>query len=962
MNELAQALKGRIAGEVRFDAMTRQLYATDASMFQVEPLGVVVPKHEEDVLAAMEEAARFGVPVLPRGGGTALAGQAVGEALILDFSTHFHRVLELNIEEGWVWVQPGVVQDQLNQFLSPHGFLFGPDTATSNRATLGGMAGNNSAGKGSVVYGKTVDHVIEAKTVLADATLATFGPLDAAGLEAKLREDGAVGRIYRDVLRVAEESREEVERRFPKLLRRVSGYNLDEVLKSPTPNLASLLVGSEGTLALTTALKLKICPKPKAKALLVIHFDDLIDSVAGNELILRHGPSAMELVDERIIGEALASPVFRGKTGFIEGRPAAIIIVEFHGDTPAELVPKLDALERELKAEKIGYAHVRATEPAQQELVWNLRKSGLGLLMGTRIDAKPVAFVEDTAVPPERLPAFLRDFKEVIDRHGVDAGYYGHASVGCLHIRPFIDLRTGDGIGKMMSIFEEVASLVAEHGGTISGEHGDGLARSWLIERFFGKKLHEAFRAVKAAFDPEGRMNPGKIVDGPPPTEHLRLGEDYARAPLETTFDFSRHGGFHFAIEMCNGNGQCRKMDGTMCPSFQATRDDRHSTRGRANALRGVISGRLGPDAFTSEAMHEVMDLCLECKACKTECPSKVDMAKLKYEFLHQYQRKHGVPLRSRLFGQVERLNRIGCATAPVSNWVLGHPLNRALLSLIGVAPERTLPPFARERFSTWFRRRNGAAGGAAGAAGEDPRPPVVLFHDTFMEYNYPSVGRAAVAVLEAAGLRVILPDKRCCGRPMISKGFLEEGRATALHNLAVLKPYAEAGVPIVGVEPSCILTLKDDYLDLVPGEDAERVAEAATTIDEFLEGLIAEGKLSFPRNAAGSGKARQALLHGHCHQKSLVGMAPTLEVLRAVPGLETREIPSGCCGMAGSFGYEKEKYALSMAIGEQRLLPAVREAPEDTLIVADGVSCRQQIRHATGREPKHLVEVVAEA
>ncbi|MCH8842470.1 MAG: FAD-binding protein [SAR324 cluster bacterium] len=953
MNELAQALKDRIEGEVRFDAMTRHLYSTDASMFQVQPLGVIVPRHVADVVAAMELAAKFRVPVLPRGGGTALAGQAVGEALIFDFSTHFTRILELNMEEEWVRVQPGVVQDQLNAFLAPHGYLFGPDTATSNRATIGGMAGNNSSGKGSIVYGKTVDHVIEAETVLSDATRATFGPVDAAGLASRQGGDGLLAQIYREVPRIAEAHRDEVERRFPKILRRVSGYNLDEVLKSPTPNLASLLVGSEGTLAVTTALKVKICRVPKAKALMAIHFDDLVGAVEGNELILTHGPSAMELIDRRIISEALASPVFRGKTGFIEGSPEALLLVEFHGENRAELVAKLDRLETAVKRAKLGYAHVRAMEAADQNLMWNLRQSGLGLLMGRRIDAKPVAFVEDTAVDPVRLPAFLRDFKKIMERHGTEAGYYGHASVGCLHIRPFIDLRKGDEVRKMMSIFEEVASLVAEHGGTISGEHGDGLARSWLIERFFGKKLHEAFRQVKSAFDPHGLMNPGKIVDGPPPTENLRLGSTYLRNPVATTLDFSRDGGFEFAVEMCNGNGQCRKMDGTMCPSYQVTRDDRHSTRGRANALRGVVAGKLPAEAFTSREMYEVMDLCLECKACKTECPSGVDLAKMKYEFLHQYNRVHGVPLRSRLFGHVEWLNRIGCATAPFSNWLLGNPLNKALLSRLGVAPQRSLPPFARQRFSRWFEKRD-RAGSEAG-----DRPAVVLFHDTFMEYNYPEVGRAAVAVLEHAGCRVILADKKCCARPLISKGLLDEAKRYAVHNIAALKDYARQGIPIVGVEPSCILTLSDDYLDLVPGADAELVAAQTTTIDEFLQKLHGQGRLRFDSNG---GKSREVLVHGHCHQKSLVGTEPTLEVLRAIPGFHVSEIASGCCGMAGSFGYEKEKYELSMAIGEQRLLPAVRAAAPDAVIVADGISCRQQIRHATHREPQHLVEVVAEA
>jgi FAD/FMN-containing dehydrogenase/Fe-S oxidoreductase len=959
LNDLHRALTERIAGDVRFDKMTRALYSTDASMFQVEPLGVVVPKHVEDVYAAMELAAQYQVPVLPRGGGTALAGQSVGEALILDFSTHLNRLLELNTEEGWARVEPGQVQDHFNAALNPHGFAFGPDTATSNRATIGGMAGNNSAGKGSVIYGKTVDHVIAVKSVLADGTRATFGPLDAAGLHARMRDTGTVGRVTREVLRICEENREEVQRRFPKILRRVSGYNLDEILKSGTPNFASLLVGSEGTLAVTTELKVKIVPKPHAKALLVVHFHDLVEAVTGNPLILEHGPSAMELVDRRIIEEALASPVFKGKTGWLQAHPDAILIVEFYGEDERELKGRIDKLEADLKRHKLGYAHVRATGDAQMNLVWNLRKAGLGLLMGTRIDPKPVAFVEDTAVDPARLPDFLRDFKKIVEKHGTDAGYYGHASVGCLHIRPFLDLRQPGEMKKMMAIFEDIASLVAEHGGTIAGEHGDGLARSWLIPRFFGEQLHAAFKQIKAAFDPDHRMNPGKIVEGPRPGGNLRLGEEYRRTPYEPSLDFSREGGFHFAIEMCNGNGQCRKMDGTMCPSFQATLDDRHSTRGRANALRAFISGRLGPDGLSSESMHEVMDLCLECKACKTECPSNVDMAKLKYEFLHHYQKTHGTPLRSRLFGNVEWINKLGCLTAPLSNWMLKSPLQKWAQAKIGIAPQRTLPPFANERFSRWFRRTDKYS-----QHDMKTRQSVVLFHDTFMEYNYPAVGKAAVHVLEAAGFNVVLPDKVCCGRPLISKGLLDQARRNARHNLDALKGYARQGLPIIGVEPSCILTVKDDYLDLLPGEDSKLVASQTTTIDEFVQELLKRGKLDLGGNGKESGRETAktpVLLHGHCHQKSLVGTTPTLDVLKAIPGFQVSEIASGCCGMAGSFGYEAEKYELSIKIGEQRLLPAVRNAPEHALIVADGISCRQQIRHATGRDPKHLVEVVAE-
>jgi FAD/FMN-containing dehydrogenase/Fe-S oxidoreductase len=978
LNDLFTDLRRSLRGEVRFDKLTRQLYSTDASMYQIEPLGVVHPADEEDLHAVIELAGKHAMPVLPRGGGTSLAGQCVGRAVMMDLATHMNRVLDLNVEQGWVRVQPGVVQDQLNAFLAPYGYGFGPDTSTSNRATLGGMTGNNSCGARSILYGKTVDHVLEADAILSDGTRVTFGALDPAALEVKLRAESLEGHIYREVLRIAEDNRAEVEARFPKILRRVSGYNLDELLRRDRPvNLAKLLVGSEGTLAVWSALKLNIVPLPTMKALLVAQFEDMIQAVEADALILEHKPSAMELVDDTIIKEAMASPAFAGKTGFLQGVPGAIVIVEFYGETRAELEDKLDKLEADLKRNRMGYAHVRALEPAQQAPVWNLRKGGLGLLMGHRIDAKPLPFVEDTAVDPLRLADYLKAFDKVVKKHGVRAGYYGHSSVGCLHVRPFLDLKKSGEKERLMAIFNEVADLVEQFGGTIAGEHGDGLARSWLIERLFGRKLAQAFRDVKSAFDPTGLMNPGKIVDAQPPLENLRWGKPIVKT-LDTFLDFGKEGGFTFAVEMCNGNGQCRKLDaGTMCPSYQVTRRDRDATRGRANAFRALLQGDLPFSELGGPEMRETMELCLECKACKTECPSQVDMAKMKYEWLYHFQRINGVPLRSRLFAAIEPMSRVGSALAPFSNWIAASAPNRWLLARLGLAPQRRLPPFRRGRFSHWFARHERANGRAAtrgsggangGANGAEPadndRPAVVLFQDTFMEYNVPDLGRDAVEVLERAGCRVIVPPRRCCGRPMISKGLLEQARENAEFNVRALAPYAAQGLPIVGVEPSCILTLREDYPSLLPGAATERVAAAAQTIDEFLFKLTQEGRLPYPA-AQGSGEAvpaREYLLHGHCHQKALVGTAPTLGVLQGIPGATVREIPSGCCGMAGSFGYEKEHYELSIAIGEQRLFPAVRRAAPETVIVADGISCRQQIAHGTQRQARHLVEVVAEA
>ncbi len=960
-NDWQVALEKNLKGAVHFDAVTRQIYSTDASMYQVQPRAVVFPRDEADMQGVMEIGRDHGIPVLPRGGGTALAGQSVNDAIILDCSRHMNHVLEVNTDEEWAWVQPGVVQDQLNGHLAPLGYGFGPDTSTSNRATIGGMAGNNSCGARSIIYGKTVDHVLQIKALLADGSLTQFGDMDDSALAVRGRENSLDGRIHRELMRIATDQKSEVEKHFPKIDRRVSGYNLDELLKPDGVNFARFMVGSEGTLAMIRALKVRIVKLPKHKALLIAHFKDKIAAVEADSLILSHKPSAMELVDDTIIDEARVSPALAGQVDFLEGHPGAIVIVEFYGDSPKEVADKVGRLAREMRKDKQGYAYVKALSQEEQTKVWNLRKAGLGLLMGRRIDEKPLPFVEDSAVDPLRLADYVKEFDAVVKKHGVTAGYYGHTSVGCLHIRPFLNLKKPADKVKLRSIFEEVVELVDKYGGTITGEHGDGRVRSWTIEKLFGKQLYQAFREVKSVFDPQNLLNPGNIVVPQDPLENLRWGKEIVHTP-PINQDFSKDGGFSFALEMCNGNGQCRKLDaGVMCPSYQATRDDRHSTRGRSNALKGVLQGDLPPEYLTSHDMYEVMDLCLECKGCKTECPSKVDMAKFKYEFLYHYHKRHGVPLRSRLFGAIESINHWGSWAAPVSNLLLNLPFSGFGKQLMGIAPKRKLPSFASQTFSHWFHARavriraeakplNGAM------APKQKRPQVVLFHDTFMEYNTPSLGRAAIEVLEYCGYEVVLPAKKCCARPMISKGLLEEGRGNARFNVQGLLPYAKKGIPILGVEPSCLLTLKEDYPDLLPGEDSQTVAKQCMTVDEFLYQLVKAGSLTFP---TGPSNVRM-LLHGHCHQKSLIGVAPTVAVLRAIPGAKVETINAGCCGMAGSFGYEKEHYEISKTIYQQRLGPAVQKAKPNDIIVADGMSCRQQIAHFSPRKATHLIEVLA--
>jgi FAD/FMN-containing dehydrogenase/Fe-S oxidoreductase len=955
MQALVGDLRKRVTGEVRFDPMTKVLYSTDASIYEIEPLGVVLPKTTEDVLAAVEVCARYGVPLLPRGGGTSLNGQSVGRAVHLDMSKYLNRVLEVNPEERWARVQPGVVLDELNAQLRPHNLWFPPDVSPSSRATLGGMMGNNSSGARSIVYGKTIDHVLEQRAVLADGTLLTARALSAEELARMSEAPGREGEITRTLQRLVAAHREEILRRYPKIMRRVGGYNLDEFVTGKPFNLARILVGSEGTLATVLEAKVNLEPRPKPgeTALMVIHFSDMLQGLDAAPEILTTGPSAVEFTDKYILDLSRSTLEYARQMTFVQGDPGALLLVEYCGESRNELTAKLDRLEAHLRHRKIGTAYTRALTPEEQQRIWKVRKVGMGLLLGMKGDRKPVAGIEDSAVPPERLADYVRRLDGILRRHGAHAAYYGHASVGCLHVRPIIDLKQDIEVERLHAIATEVCDLVMEYGGAMSAEHGDGLSRSCWNERLFGSAIYQAFRELKAAFDPRKLMNPGKIVDAPPMTANLRYGGTYRARQLQTFYSFAREGGFDRAVEMCSGMAMCRKkLEGTMCPSFMATREEEHSTRGRANALRAAINGHLPAEALTSRRLYEVMDLCLECKGCKAECPSSVDMAKLKYEFLAQYYARHGTPLRARLFGNIERLNRLGCAFAPASNWVVSRaPVRWALDRFLGIHRNRRLPPFAAQTFDRWFGSRRGNRPKAT-------RGPVVLFNDTYMTYNYPEIGKAAVKVLETAGFEVILPDKKCCGRPMISKGLIRQAKANAAYNLDRLSPYAAKGIPIVGCEPSCILTFRDEYPDLLDDPRTETLRKHTFLMEEFLLGLRERGELELPF----ADGAKAILLHGHCHQKALVGTSPSLQVLRALPGARVEEVDSGCCGMAGSFGYEKEHYELSLAIGGRRLFPAIEAMGPDGEVVAAGVSCRQQIAHGTGRQARHLVEILAEA
>jgi len=948
--EIEAELKKRVEGEILFDRYSRLLYSTDASIYQIEPIGVVVPRHKGDVQAVIEIANKLSVTVLPRGGGTSLAGQTVGHSIVLDFSKYMQNVLEVNRDELWCRVQPGLVQDELNAYVRGIGLQFGPDTSTSNRATIGGMIGNNSAGAHSLTYGKTLDHVIELTVLLADGSEAVLKDVSPEAVQTKSRVDSIEGRAYREVFRLAQQHKNEILDRYPKIMRRVSGYNLDEFVKPQPFNLSRMLVGSEGTLATIVEAKMRLVPKPKWTAMDVIHFNDDIEALECAQVILQTRPYAMESTDKMVLNLARGNIEQSRRLGFVQGNPDSLLMVEYAGETEEEVRDQVYKLEDVRKREKIGYAATMAFKPEEVKAIWGVRKAGLGLLLGIKGDKKPIAFVEDTAVEPAKLPEFIRRFKEVVSRHDTVAGYYGHCSVGCMHIRPLINLKEVTEKEKMVAIANDITELVLEFNGALSGEHGDGLARSHFNAKLFGPALYDAFRQIKRAFDPKNIMNPGKIVDAPAMTESLKISPQYKPWEPRTTLDFAGQGGFARSVEMCSGMGECRKkLDGTMCPSYMGTLDEEHSTRGRANALRNAISGRAPQEEFTGKRLYEVMDLCLECKACKAECPSNVDMAKLKYEFLDHYHRANGLPLRNRMFGGIEKVNRIGSALAPVSNWIASSGINRWLMEIFaGIDRRRPLPQFAGENFAEWFRKHQ--------AAGDGSRGEVLLFHDTFNNFNTPNVAIAATRFLEKSGYRVLLADKKCCGRPMISKGMLGEARENAAWNVDKLAPHAEKGIPIVGLEPSCLLTLRDEYPELIPTTAAKKVAENSFLFDEFVMREHNEGRLILQSHRNG----KKALLHGHCHQKALVGTAPTIAMLKKA-GYEVSEIDSGCCGMAGSFGFEKEHYDLSIKIGNRRLVPALKAAGADAEIVAPGISCRQQIDHLAGRKAKHPAELLLE-
>ena len=854
--------------------------------------------------------------------------------------------------------------DDLNLALKPFRLQFAPDISTSNRATIGGMIANNSSGARSVLYGKTIDHVLELKTVLSDGSAVHLKPVTGPELEARCSQQDLEGACYRVIRRLAAEHADEINRRFPKIMRRVGGYNLDafvpacELGAAGTDfNLARLLVGSEGTLGLTVEAKLKLVELPHARATLVVEFADLLEALAATPLILEHTPAAVEVIDRYVLDSTRLNAEASRLRNFLHGDPEAILLIELY-DASAELLPpRLMALENQLRQRGFGYHHLAVTSLLDQGRVWKLRAMALGLSMAEKGDSKAISFVEDTAVAPQHLRDYIAEFLTIITRHQTKAGVYAHASVGCLHVRPVINLKTQDGVCTFEAIAEEVSDLVLKYGGALSGEHGDGLVRSPFQEKMYGRVLYQAFRELKRTFDPQCILNPGKIVDAPPLSTNLRYGPGYVTPGVATTFDFAADGGLLPAAELCAGVGACRKKrEGTMCPSFQATRDEKDSTRGRANLLRLAISGQLGFQGFTDPGVRDVLDLCLECKACKGECPTNVDMARLKAEFLHQYHREHGCPWRNRVFGHVCELGRIGSTLAPMSNWLAqSGPIRWLNDRLLGIDGRRMPPAFARR---TLVQRTVSLPWNE----GLDPTAHrVMLFPDTFVNFFQPEIGAATIELLRCAGVEVTLgpPGLRCCGRPLISNGLLDQAVANAKHNVEHLYDWASRGGTIITCEPSCVLTIKDDYPALLKGQlrtRAETVARACSTFEEYFDLIITgNGYTMLTWKSA----PRKILVQAHCHQRSLVGTGPMLKLLRLLPTDEVIDLDAGCCGMAGSFGYEAEHYEISRLVGEQRLFPAVRKADPETLVVAPGFSCRLQIQHFTGRAAVHPAEAL---
>ena len=948
---LAERLRNSIKGDVRFDRLARALYSTDASIYEILPLGVVMPRSASDVAAAVNVCRGAGVPMIARGAGTGLTGGAVGPGVQLDLSRHMTRIGPFDPSGRTVIVEPGVVLDELNAALVGRRLHFAPDVATSSRATIGGMIANNSCGAHSIVYGRTVDHVQELTVVLADGQTVTFGANDVSGGGPS---QGRRMQIASRLGEIRDRYYDEIQKRFPKVMRSNGGYGLDRLgPPGAPPDVTKVLCGSEGTLGVIVSATLRLVPLPKAKGLAVLHFRGIREALGVTPTMLRHQPAAVELIDRLIIEAARANPAIGDRVGFLSGTPEAIVVVEFFGETQREVAERIEGLIHDPDVEAAAYAAAVVVHPLEQSAVWNLRTAGLGLLMSKPGDAQPYSFVEDTAVDPARLGEYISRFSRILDREGVHAGYYAHASVGCIHVKPVLNLKNAQGVEQMRRIADAVSDLALEFGGAFTGEHGDGMVRSCWLEKTYGPRIMSAFREIKELFDPDRLMNPHKIVDPWAMTDHLRYGPAFRSAEPKTLLSFDEHGGIAGLAGMCSGVGQCRqKLVGVMCPSYVATGDETHTTRARANALRMALSNRGLLMGLDDPALAEVMDLCVSCKACKTECPTGVDMARIKAEYLAHRNLVQGASRRARFLADLphklawaSRLPRLASAVARSATvrWWLERKL--------GLDSRVASPRLATRTFRRWFARRRGVRPVVASHG------QVIYFVDTWTNYFTPQVGVAAVRMLERMGYEVLCPETVCCGRPAISQGLLLEAKNCAEHNIRKLGSAVARGVPVLGTEPSCLSAFLDEYPRLVRSPLSDLVASRSMMFDTFLRREIEKDSATCQFSRARA-LEHPVLYHGHCHQKALVGTADAMALLRAAFGESVIEINGGCCGMAGSFGHEKEHYEVAAAMGEHRLFPAIRERPGATVAVS-GFSCREQIHHHTAVEPRHVVELL---
>lgn len=963
MKQQLQHLAGKLEGEFYVSTMMKTLYATDASMYRDIPLAVALPKNKKDIQLLIHFANTHKTSLIPRTAGTSLAGQCVGGGIVVDVSKYMNTIIEVNKEEKWVRVQPGVVRDELNLFLKPYGLFFGPNTSTANRCMIGGMVGNNSCGSTSIVYGDTRKHVLELNTILSDGSEVVFTEIDKQTFKQKQQEKTLEGTVYKQIATLLhnKENQKNIKKHFPKkeVTRRNTGYALDALLdteifsgKNKKFNFCKLLSGSEGTLAFTTEIKLSLDVLPQPFDVVVAaHFTSIAESLKATVLTMKHQPTACELMDKTILDCTKDNIEQQKNRFFVEGDPKSILMIEFTGNTIEEAKQKGQKLIEDLKQQQLGFAFP-IISGADTKKVWDLRKAGLGLLANLPGDKKTVACIEDTAVAVNDLPDYIEEFSKIMKLHNQKSVYYAHSGAGELHLRPILNLKTSKGVQEFRDISEASAKLVKKYNGSLSGEHGDGRVRAEFIPLVLGEENYQLFWQIKKTWDCNHIFNPGKIVDAEPMDTHLRYQPDKETPEYKTIFNFEETGGFLRAVEKCNGSGDCRKPNfagGTMCPSYRATRNEKDTTRGRANVLREFLTQNTKKNPFNHPEIKEVMDLCLSCKGCKSECPSNVDMATLKSEFQFQYYKSHSIPLRTKLIAYNTKINAFASKFYGISNFLMQQ---NSFKSLLGIAKKRSLPKLHKTTFKKWFKKHEQTS----------KTKKVYLFFDEYTNYYDVEIGKKAILLLNKLGYEVLFVKHSESGRAFISKGLLKDAKQVAQKNVTIFGNLINSSTPLLGIEPSCILGFRDEYPKLVEEKDRQKAVTLSKNvflIDEFLATEVEKEAID---SSLFTNIKRDVLLHGHCHQKALSNIEKTAQVLRLPKNYKVRVIPSGCCGMAGSFGYEKEHFHLSMNVGSQILFPTINKTDKDTIIVAPGTSCRHQILDGTQRKSVHPVEVLYEA